>query len=179
MKRIIFVSHCILNTASKVEQDEAGLEDEYRERRNLMGLALEKDIQIVQLPCPEFQIYGSRRWGHVKDQFDNPFYKERCNEMLEPFFLEMEEYCSRPDRFQILGVVSVEGSPSCGHGLTCRGDWRGEVETESRFREIRDDLRMTEEPGVFMEILEEGLTARALKVPVLSLEGMCKVISSL
>lgn len=179
MKRIIFVSHCILNTASKVEQDEAGLEGEYRERRRLMDLVLEKDIQIVQLPCPEFQIMGSRRWGHVRDQFDNPFFRFRCREMLEPVLLEMEEYCNRPDRFQILGVVSVEGSPSCGHGLTCRGDWRGEVETEDRFREIRGDLKMTEEPGVFMEVLEDELRARDLKIPVLSMDSMCEVISGL
>lgn len=179
MKRIIFVSHCILNTASKVEQDEAGLEGEYRERRRLMELVLEKDIQIVQLPCPEFQIMGSRRWGHVRDQFDNPFFRSRCREMLEPFLLEMEEYCSRSDRFRILGVVSVEGSPSCGHGLTCRGDWRGEVETEDRFREIRGDLKMTEEPGVFIEVLEDELRSRALDIPVLSMDSMCKVISGL
>lgn len=179
MKRIIFVSHCILNTASKVEQDEAGLEGEYRERRHLMELVLEKDIQIVQLPCPEFQIMGSRRWGHVRDQFDNPFFRSRCREMLEPVLQEMEEYCSRPDRFRILGVVSVEGSPSCGHVLTCRGDWRGEVETEDRFREIRADLKMTEEPGVFIEVLEDELRARDLDIPVLSMDSMCKVISGL
>lgn len=179
MKRIIFVSHCILNTASKVEQNEAGLEGEYRERRRLMELVLEKDIQVIQLPCPEFQIMGSRRWGHVRDQFDNPFFRSRCRSMLEPFLLEMEEYCSRPDRFKILGVVSVEGSPSCGHGLTCIGDWRGEVETEDRFREIRGELKMTEGSGVFVDVLESELRARGLDIPVLSMDSMSKVISGI
>ena len=58
VKRILLVSHCILNNASKVELDEAGLAEEYRLRSELMNLIIEKNIQMIQLPCPEFIMYA-------------------------------------------------------------------------------------------------------------------------
>ena len=64
MKRILVVSHCILNTASKVWQDESGLAEEYALRERLLRLVLDQDVQLLQLPCPELLLYGSRRWGH-------------------------------------------------------------------------------------------------------------------
>ena len=61
MKDLLIVSHCILNNAAKVEQDEAELAEEYKIREELMQLILKKDVQLLQLPCPEFIMYGSRR----------------------------------------------------------------------------------------------------------------------
>ena len=61
MKKIIFVSHCILNTASKVvlyNQEEIDAEEALR--LEFVSTALKNGIQIVQLPCPEFTLYGSR-----------------------------------------------------------------------------------------------------------------------
>ena len=76
MKRLLIVSHCILNTASKVAMDEKELQEEYELRLTLMTKVMENDIQLLQLPCPEFILYGSRRWGHVKDQFDHPHFRK-------------------------------------------------------------------------------------------------------
>ena len=41
--------------------------------------------------------------------------------------MQLEEYLRYPDEYQVLGIVSVDGSPSCGYGLTCRGNWGGEL----------------------------------------------------
>ena len=80
MKKIIFVSHCILNTASKVVlYNEKEIAEEENLRLKFVSKALEKGIQLVQLPCPEFTLYGSKRWGHVSDQFDNPFFRNHCS----------------------------------------------------------------------------------------------------
>ena len=57
MKAILVVSHCILNTASKVRQDERDLAEEYRLRDQLLRLILEKNVQLLQLPCPESVSY--------------------------------------------------------------------------------------------------------------------------
>lgn len=73
-EKIIFVSHCILNTASKVvlyNQEEIDAEEALRKK--FMYKIIDKEIMVVQLPCPEFTLYGARRWGHVSNQFDNPF----------------------------------------------------------------------------------------------------------
>ena len=40
MKNLLIVSHCILNNAAKVEQDEAELAEEYKIREELMQLIL-------------------------------------------------------------------------------------------------------------------------------------------
>ena len=129
MKHILAVSHCILNTASKVAQDESGLAEEYRQRDELLKTAIEKGVQLLQLPCPEFMLYGARRWGHVKDQFDNPFFRAQCRSMLEPVMMQLCEYASEPQRFCLLGITAVEGSPSCGAARTCRAaDWGGEFD---------------------------------------------------
>ena len=121
MKNLLIVSHCILNNAAKVEQDEAELAEEYKIREELMQLILKKDVQLLQLPCPEFIMYGSQRWGHVKNQFQHPFYMEQCRKILEPVLLQLQEYAQHVEKFHVLGIVSVEGSPTVStHIIICR-----------------------------------------------------------
>ena len=149
MKNLLIVSHCILNNAAKVEQDEAELAEEYKIREELMQLILKKDVQLLQLPCPEFIMYGSQRWGHVKNQFQHPFYMEQCRKILEPVLLQLQEYAQHVEKFHVLGIVSVEGSPNCGYHLTCEGEWKGEIGTdEKRIQDIQKSLKMTEKPAV-------------------------------
>ena len=63
MKKIIFVSHCILNTASKVVlYNQADMDAEENLRKKFMHKAIDQEVQIIQLPCPEFTLYGPKRW---------------------------------------------------------------------------------------------------------------------
>ena len=179
MKRLLIVSHCILNTASKVAMDEKELQEEYRLRRTLMTKVMEDDIQLLQLPCPEFILYGSRRWGHVKDQFDHPHFRKECRKMLEPVLMQLEEYLKYPADYQVLGIVSVEGSPSCGYRLTCRGDWGGELGEKDETDRRRDTLTMEQEPGVLMQILEEELKKRRMELSILSMDEAAEVLQDL
>lgn len=172
MKEILVVSHCILNNAAKVAQDESELAEEYRSRDALMNAVMERGIQLLQLPCPEFMMYGAKRWGHVKDQFDNPFFRAGCRKMLEPIIAQLEEYASLDERFRIIGIVSVEGSPSCGMHLTCRGDAGGEIVEDSV-----SPVRMSNESGVFMEELKGMLKQEGLEIPVLTIEEAAAQIS--
>lgn len=178
MKKLLVVSHCLLNTASKVMQNETELEEEYRLKRQLMSLVMEQNVQLLQLPCPEFLLYGSQRWGHVKDQFLHPHFKEACKKMLEPVLMQLEEYLTYPEFFHILGIVSVEGSPSCGYHLTCRGEWRGEIETGvDEIRRVQNSLVMRDEPGALMEILEHQLKDRNMNIPIFSMESAIAMLS--
>lgn len=176
MKKIIVLSHCILNTAAKVSQDESGLAEEYRKRDELITEILESGTQIIQLPCPEFLIYGSRRWGHVKEQFKHPHFISECKKMLEPIIMQLEEYSSYSEEFEVLGIVSVEGSPSCGYGLTCRGEWGGELESIDKIQVAMNGVAMTEEPGVYMELLEDELAKHGLHIHILDMDAAKKVI---
>lgn len=180
MKRLLFVSHCILNTASKVAMDEAELQKEYQTKAILMNKVLEKGIQLFQLPCPEFILYGSRRWGHVKDQFNHPHFRSECLKMLEPVLMQLEEYLTYPEEYEVFGIVSVEGSPSCGYGLTCRGNWGGEL--SGNMDEVSDKVNSctaSEGPGVFMEILEQELKKRNLQVPICNMEEAIRLLDSI
>ncbi|MGC4019163.1 MAG: hypothetical protein QM793_08010 [Muricomes sp.] len=179
MKTLLVVSHCILNTASKVAQDEQLLADEYKSRGELLRLAVEQDIQLFQMPCPEFILYGSRRWGHVKGQFAHPHFREESRKLLEPVLLQLEEYLTYPEEFRVFGIVSVEGSPSCGFKLTCTGNWGGEIGTDAeRIAEIQNNLQMKEEPGMFMQILQRELETRDMDIPVMSMEEAVRRLSS-
>lgn len=177
MKKLLIVSHCILNTASKVAMDEAELKREYELRDQLFRGVLKENIQLLQLPCPEFRLYGSRRWGHVKTQFMHPHFRKECRNMLEPVLMQLEEYLTYPEEYQVMGIVSVEGSPSCGYHLTCTGDWGGELSgnDEELLRKV-DTCRGTKEPGVLMQILEEELLKRNLKVPIITMEEAIRSI---
>ena len=178
MKNILIVSHCILNNASKVVQDETLLEKEYSERNELISSVMSKGVQMIQLPCPEFMMYGAKRWGHVKDQFDNPFFRQECRRMLEPVLLQIEEYANDPDRFSLLGVVTVEGSPSCGGTLTCRADWGGELDPDT-VRDLIGAVRMEEAPGVFMEELRSMIEAKGLIIPFMCISEAASKIDTL
>lgn len=180
MKALLIVSHCILNSAAKVLQDEGGLAKEYEVRDRLLMLAVEKQIQLLQLPCPEFNLYGSQRWGHVKNQFQHPYFRKASEEMLESFLLQMEEYCQHPERFRVLGIVSVEGSPSCGYRSTCTGEWKGEIGTDqTHILQMQDTLKMSSEPGVFMEVLQEQLAERRLPIPILTMEETIELLKTI
>ena len=178
VKYILIVSHCILNNASKVAQDETLLEKEYLERDALISAVMKKGVQMIQLPCPEFMLYGSKRWGHVRDQFDNPFFRRECRRMLDPVMLQLKGYADDRERFSLLGVVTVEGSPSCGGDLTCSAEWGGEL-CRDTIDDLIDSVRMVEEPGVFMEELSAMLKDCGLDIPLVSMSEAASMIDTL
>ena len=47
MKDLLIVSHCILNHAAKVEQDEAELAGEYKIREELLQLVFKKRCTVI------------------------------------------------------------------------------------------------------------------------------------
>lgn len=167
MEKILVVTHCILNRASKVERyNIEGIKKENQMRKELLKEVLDKDIELLQLPCPEFSMYGSKRWGHVKDQFDNPFFRKHCREILEPIVEQLQEYSANQDKFQVLGIVAIDGSPSCGYNLTCKGNYGGELGGFEDLDEKIGSIVMTKEAGVFMEEFEALLDENDLKIEI-------------
>lgn len=171
MSKIIFVSHCVLNIASKVVMyDQESMDAEENLRQSFLTKAIKQNIQFIQLPCPEFKLYGSNRWGHVSDQFDNPFFRSHCRTMLEPFILELQEYLSN-DRYQVLGIIGIDGSPSCGVDLTCRADWYGSFEGREALDDTLKDVHMVNESGVFIDVLKQLLSENDIDIPVIGLNA--------
>ncbi|GBF35608.1 hypothetical protein DCCM_4737 [Desulfocucumis palustris] len=87
-------------------------------------MLMEKQIGIIQLPCPEMVVYGIKRWGHVREQFDTLFFREKCQDIIKPITYQLLDYVK--NGYKVIGIIGVDGSPSCGVNLTCSGDWGGE-----------------------------------------------------
>lgn len=170
-RKIAVVSHCILNPASKVfSVGNQELEQEESLRRKFLHAALEREIDLLQLPCPELTLYGSIRWGHVKEQFDNVFFRAHCRRILEPLVEQLAEYAAHPERFRILGIMGIDGSPSCGVSVTCRGRWGGELENASQLEQKITSVRMVKESGILVEELSALLNQYNLLIPVVPLD---------
>ncbi len=172
MKKIVFVSHCILNIASKVVMyDKEEMDAEEALRKEFMHKAIDNDIQLIQLPCPEFTLYGSRRWGHVSNQFDNIFFRKHCRKILEPVIDQLMEYLENEDMFEVLGFVGIDGSPSCGVDYTCCGNWYGSFGCRDDLGKTLSDCSMVKKPGVLMAVLMDMLKEAGVedKVKVTSL----------
>ena len=115
----------------------------------------------------------------MKNQFQHPFYMEQCCKILEPVLLQLQEYAQHVEKFHVLGIVSVEGSPNCGYHLTCEGEWKGEIGTdEKRIQDIQKSLKMTENPGVYMEVLEKELQKRNMEIPIVTMKEAVQLLNN-
>ena len=149
-KKIVLVSHCILNQNSVVHPCGRNMSN----FKKLLTKIIGNNIGIIQLPCPEISLYGVKRWGHVKDQFNTPHFKKQSKKLIENIIDNVIDY--KNNGYEILGVIGIKGSPSCGVTVTCLGNWYGEVGGWDMKNKL-ETLEEGKEPGVFMEILKESL----------------------
>lgn len=169
--KILFVSHCFFNDAAKLKhQNIKNQEQERTAKRDFLKQALDLGIEFIQLPCPEFILYGSNRWGHAASQFNTPFFHEESRRLLKPFLLQIKEYLSSPERFEVLGILGIDGSPSCGVHYTYDGDWGGELSTNPNLDKSLHSLCKKDYPGIFMEVFQQLLKEEKLNIPFYSLE---------
>lgn len=162
-KKIILVCHCVLNSNSKVE----GLSQYEGVFKEYVNIIANKGIGIIQLPCPEMIMYGIKRWGHVKEQFDNLFYRQECRRILEPIIQQIRNYVDFG--YEIVGVVGIDGSPSCGVNFTCSGNFGGEIVDSCQIDNILDSLKEVNGSGVFIEELKKYLQEINLEIPFISI----------
>lgn len=171
-KKIILVSHCILNTASKVDKSRAIDETpEERLRKKFLSKAIQCGIQIIQLPCPEYKLYGNKRWGHTKDQFDHPHFHQQCRQMLEPFIQDLKNYIQEKEKYEVLAIIGIDGSPSCGVNFTCRGQWGGEMMSNTHLYETLSTIYRASESGVMIDVFSAMLKDANISVPIYGLDG--------
>ncbi|SUY46717.1 Protein of uncharacterised function (DUF523) [Clostridium putrefaciens] len=156
-RKICIVPHCFLNANSKVEgpcRYKAVL-------KPLVYALIERDYGIIQLPCPELTFYGIRRWGHVRNQFDNPYFRKHCREILEPIILQIKEY--EANNYEVKHIIGVNGSPSCGIDVSCGSNsWKGEISKIENLEYLKKDITYDNKPGIYMEefiqlLKEEGI----------------------
>ena len=164
-KRIIILTHCILNANAKVH----GLSTYPAVMVSLVNFFIEQDIAIIQLPCPEMAIYGIQRWGHVKEQFDTLHFRESCVQMLKNIVGQIKNY--KDNGYEVLGIIGINGSPSCGVTKTCSsGAWFGDFLDKENTWEKIETLNMIDEMGVFIEELVKLLRKHEIQIPLWAID---------
>ncbi len=106
--KLIFLSHCILNQNACVR----GLASQPAVIREMVDLALDANLGMYQMPCPEVTYLGSMRWGQVKKMYGNPMFRRHCRHIAEQICDQIQTY--RDNDHQVLGIVLRDGSPTCG-----------------------------------------------------------------
>ncbi|MCR1899935.1 hypothetical protein NSA47_13240 [Irregularibacter muris] len=162
-RKIILLCHCLLNANSKVE----GLSQYKGIFKEVIDIIGEKNIGVIQLPCPEMVIYGIKRWGHVKEQFDTLFYRSNCRKMLESIIGQVKSYIDTG--YEIVGVIGIDGSPSCGVKVTCSGDWENDDSSKDDITHTLKDAKEIKSSGVFIEELREYLRQYHIQIPFIGI----------
>lgn len=162
VKKVILLCHCVINEKSKVKKTEFNPPGDIKEFINLL---IDNEIGIIQLPCPEMTCYGLKRWGHVKEQFDTSHYRKICRELFQPYLEQIIEYISND--YKIIGLVGIEGSPTCGIYKTCCGKWGGELGSNPCLQDTLNTIILADESGIFIEEIKKILSENNISFPLI------------
>lgn len=166
MKNIVLLSHCILNNFSKVKNNKA-----CEDMSALIEWLLKNKIGLIQLKCPETHLYGLKRWGHVREQFDTVHYRKVSREIIAELIDEVREYLN--NNYRLLAVVGIDGSPSCGIQYSCSSkNWGGEISLiQSLDAIIPTDYE--KRPGIFMEEMQSLFAKQNIHTKFLAYKRDC------
>ena len=106
-KRLILISHCVLNQNAVVRDWERAV----GAYNDIAMVLLEQDFGIVQLPCPEFSMLGEERPPLTWEEYDVPPYRTHCRELAAEPAKQIKEYVKKG--YQIVGLLGIQESPSC------------------------------------------------------------------
>ena len=138
-KKIVFVSHCLLNMNSKYE----GTAKYPDTAPFLLELLKKNNIGIEQMPCPELGLFEVNRKPATKEIYDTPEYRKVCSSYAGFVAKLAEKY--KKAGYKILAVIGISGSTSCGSIITHVGKSEKEV-------------RRVPGHGIYMEELQKVLT---------------------
>lgn len=157
-KKVIFLAHCLLNqNAISTAVYPAAFQE-------LVQLLLDREVGIVQMPCPELcclgldrgDVHGAERPvveenTRIRRAMEKDGPRQKREALADLVAEQVQEY--HKHGFQVLGIVGANRSPNCG------------VETTSDFD------REVEGRGAFMEAIAQRLEAAGISVPMLGLKG--------
>jgi predicted secreted protein len=155
-KRVAVIAHCLINQNAKVN----GFAFYSSMIKSIVDMLHSKDFGIIQLPCPETLYAGTRRWWHVREQYDTPGYRSHCRSILQPIVDQIAEY--RKEGYKIV-VIGLDGSPSCGVAASGTSSaWGG----APKIPEIEYKSYPTiNKPGIFIEEMMNLLKEEKVEVP--------------
>ncbi|MGQ9479279.1 MAG: hypothetical protein ACUVQ0_04550 [Thermoproteota archaeon] len=115
MRKILLISHCILNPYSKA-QGTLTREKVEASRRALESLLSDYETGIVQLSCPEMVYKGLLRKPASREAYDNPEFRKVCKDIACKILQNVKDYEKKG--VSVPAYIGIEGSPSCGVNWT-------------------------------------------------------------
>ncbi len=152
-RRIVFVSHCILNSNTRAD-GHAGIPGV---NQRVMELLMQLNVGVVQMPCPEMMCLGLDRGDplgaerpvlientRIREGMKTNRSFEMMDGMIDQVLLQIRQYIEYG--FNVLGIIGINRSPTCG------------VETTTA------DNEEVQGEGVFVERLRTALEAEAIHI---------------
>ncbi|PWI19398.1 hypothetical protein DI272_38515 [Streptomyces sp. Act143] len=159
-KRVVLVSHCILNANSLSD----GTADYPAVNSDIVQLLARSDIGIIQMPCPELMCLGLDRGDvrgaerhvvventRIRAELEKPSTHRMLMSYVDQVTFQAEQYVTAG--FDLLGIIGVDRSPSCGVNTTSKGG-----------REVAGQ-------GVFVESLQAALHEKGISVRLVGTKG--------
>lgn len=106
-KRLILVSHCILNQNAVIRNWERA-PGAYND---IIRTLLDHQVGIIQISCPEFSYQGEARPSRTKQEYDTEEYRGHCRKLAEGVAAQLKEYLSHG--YQVVGFIGIQQSPTC------------------------------------------------------------------
>lgn len=160
-KKIVLVSHCILNQNSISD----GTADFPGTNASTVKLLMESNVGIIQLPCPELFCLGLDRGDvhggerdvvtentRIRQQLETDRSAEMIQHLVDQTLFQINEYIKHG--FSILGVIGINRSPSCGIQTTSRNN-----------HEVIGE-------GVFMERLKQELEKNGIHLDMIGIKAL-------
>jgi len=140
--RVVLISFCLLCQAY---QAEGIVRDHPAAVKPVLDVLLDRDVNMVQLPCPETLFSGLRRQPAGFGFYDTPEFRRHCSDLAEGILQTVRTMTD--GGLQILAVIGVEFSPSCAVKYQYSG-------------------RLVKRRGLFMEALDTCLTGAGYGIPL-------------
>jgi len=154
-RKVIFVSHCLINANSKA----LGSSKHKAYYEGIIEKILQKDIGIIQMPCPEL-LYGVNRPPKNKEFYDTPEYRKYCRDIIDSL-IKLYKIYSRAE-YKILGFVGIEGSPTCGVSMT-------HITMNGKTKKVKGK-------GVFVEELEKKCIEEGIDLKIKDQDDIDKLL---
>lgn len=171
-RKVVFIAHCLLNQ-NAISDGTAVFPAAFRD---VIDTYLDKNVGIVQMPCPELCCLGLDRGNihgaespvtaentRIRRAMEADDISRQLSQLVDYVMKQITEY--NRHGFEIEAIIGANRSPNCG------------VETTS------DNDREIEGRGLFMEKLHRRLEEEKLEIPMFGIKSngdyMKKIINYL
>lgn len=109
-KKFIFVPFCLM---AQAYQAQGIVKYEHKASiKPIMQLLIEKDINIIQMPCPEsLSVEGLIRSPKGISKYDTKDFNNLCEELATNVFKNIKQLIVA--KYEIIAILGIEQSPSC------------------------------------------------------------------